>query len=188
MVARVNAHVTYPAQVQLVATMNPCRCGYLDDPAQACAQAPRCASDYQAKISGPLFDRIDLHMEVPAVSAADLSLPPPAEGSGQIATRIAAARALQTKRYSGIPGAGAITTNAQADGQIFEDVAQPDHRGAQILNQAVGRMKLSARGYRRVLRVARTLADLEASPSVRHLHVAEALSFRRIAPGSYTAA
>lgn len=187
-VARVNAHVTYPARVQLVAAMNPCRCGYLDDPAQACAQAPKCASDYQAKISGPLFDRIDLHIEVPAVSAADLSLPPPAEGSAQIGARISAARALQTKRYSGISDAGAMTTNAQADGQILEDVAQPDDRGAAMLTQAVDRMKLSARGYHRVLRVARTLADLEASPSVGHLHVAEALSFRRIAPGNYTPA
>src|SRR6185369_202758 len=102
-VARANAHVTYPARVQLVGAMNPCRCGYLDDPAQGCGRAPRCALDYQSKISGPLFDRIDLHIDVPAAKASDLSLPPPAEGSAEVARRVAAARARQTERFSAIP-------------------------------------------------------------------------------------
>ncbi len=88
-VARVNAHVTYPARVQLVAAMNPCRCGHLDDPALACGRAPKCAQDYQSRISGPLFDRIDLHIDVPAVKASDLALPPPAEGSAEVAARVA---------------------------------------------------------------------------------------------------
>ncbi|MCR9219384.1 MAG: YifB family Mg chelatase-like AAA ATPase [Alphaproteobacteria bacterium] len=180
-VARANAHVTYPARVQLVAAMNPCRCGYLDDPERACTRAPRCAMDYQARISGPLFDRIDLHVDVPAVSAADLSLPPPAEGSAQVAARVAAARAAQTRRYAALPEDRRIRSNAEADGRLLEEIAGPDEPGRKLLSEAAERLKLSARGYHRVLRVARTLADMEEAPSVRRPHIAEALSYRRIA-------
>lgn len=176
-VARVNAHVEYPARFQLVAAMNPCRCGYLGDPAMACNRAPRCASDYQAKISGPLYDRIDLHVEVPAVGAADLSLPPPAEGSAEVAARVAAARQRQSTRYEGARG---VRTNAQADGTLLEEVAAPDGEGRALLNEAVERLRLSARGYHRVLRVARTIADLEGAGCVKRLHIAEALSYRRM--------
>ncbi len=179
-IARANAHVTYPARVQLVAAMNPCRCGHLDDAALACNRAPRCALDYQSKISGPLFDRIDLHVEVPAVAAADLSLPPPAEGSAEVAARVAKARALQQRRYAQSEG---VACNAQADGTLLEEIAAPDSEGRSLLAEAAERMKLSARGYHRVLRVARTLADLEGAASVRRLHIAEALSYRRVAPG-----
>ena len=185
-VARVHAHVTYPARVQLVAAMNPCRCGHLDDPALACARAPKCAADYQSKISGPLFDRIDLHIDVPAVSPADLSLPPPAEGSAEVASRVAVARAIQAERYASatVPNGGrAVRTNADADGELLERVAAPDASGRALLTEAAERMKLSARGYHRVMRVARTLADLEGGQGVRRVHVAEALSYRRIAPG-----
>lgn len=177
-VARANAHVTYPARFQLVAAMNPCRCGHLDAPALACARAPRCAQDYQAKISGPLFDRIDLHVDVPAVSAADLSLPPPAETSADVAARVARARAIQTARYEkfGQP----VGSNAEADGALLEDVAAPDPDGRKLLTDAAERLKLTARGYHRVLRVARTLADLEGELDVRRVHVAEALSYRRV--------
>jgi magnesium chelatase family protein len=117
-VARAQAHVTWPARFQLIAAMNPCRCGYLGDPAQACSRAPKCAADYQNKISGPLFDRIDLHVDVPAVDAADLSLPPPAESTRDVAARVARARATQTVRFDtlGEP----IRTNAEADGQLLE--------------------------------------------------------------------
>lgn len=182
-VARVNAHVTYPARVQLTAAMNPCRCGYLDDPERACTRAPRCAMDYQSKISGPLFDRIDLHVDVPAVSAADLSLPPPAEGSKQVAARVAAARSRQTARYEALDAARAagVRSNAQADGRLLEEIAAPDEPGRRLLSEAAERLKLSARGYHRVLRVARTLADMEGEDQVRRLHIAEALSYRRIA-------
>lgn len=179
-VARANAHVTYPARFQLVAALNPCRCGHLDDPALACSRAPRCALDYQAKISGPLFDRIDLHMEVPAVSAADLTLPPPAEGSTEVAARVAAARAIQAERYAGSDPA--IRTNSEADGAVLEQVAAPDEAGRALLAEAAERLKLTARGYHRVLRVARTLADMESEPDVRRIHIAEALSYRRLAP------
>lgn len=179
-VARANAHLTYPARFQLIAAMNPCRCGHLDDPALACSRAPRCALDYQAKISGPLFDRIDLHIDVPAVSAADLTLPPPAEGSAEVGARVAEARRIQIERYRETDPL--IRTNAEADGALLEDVAAPDDEGRKLLADAAERLKLSARGYHRVLRVARTLADLEAEPNVHRLHVAEALSYRRIAP------
>ncbi|MGB8273682.1 MAG: YifB family Mg chelatase-like AAA ATPase [Alphaproteobacteria bacterium] len=181
-VARVHSHVTYPARFQLVAAMNPCRCGYLDDPALACSRAPKCAVEYQSKISGPLFDRIDLHVEVPAVSANDLTLPPPAEGSAQVAARVAAARQRQLARYSDLAKDQTIRTNAEADGKLLERVAGPDEAGRALLAQAVEKMKLSARGYHRVLRVARTIADLEGVDKVRRTHVAEALSYRRIAP------
>jgi len=177
-VARANAHVTFPARVQLVAAMNPCRCGHLGDPALACARAPRCAADYQAKVSGPMLDRIDLHVEVQAVSAADLVLPPPAEGSAEVAARVATARNVQTARYA---DAG-IRTNAEADGSLLDDVATPDEPGRKLLAQAAEAMRLSARGYHRVLRVARTIADLAGSEQVGRVHVAESLSYRRQAP------
>jgi magnesium chelatase family protein len=179
-VARANAHVSYPARVQLVAAMNPCRCGQLADPLLACSRAPRCAADYQARLSGPLVDRIDLQIEVPAVAAADLALPPPAEGSAAIATRVAAARARQRARYQG-RGPLPVRTNAEADGALLDEVAAPDSAGRRLLADAAERMRLSARGYHRVLRVARTLADLDGEDRIGRVHLAEALSYRRIA-------
>ncbi|HEX9569471.1 MAG TPA: YifB family Mg chelatase-like AAA ATPase [Rhodospirillales bacterium] len=186
-VARANAHVTYPARIQLIAAMNPCRCGYLDDPAQACTRAPKCAQEYQSKISGPLFDRIDLHVDVPAVNPADLDLPPPAENSAAIAARVARARDTQRTRYAGRGGDKPIRTNAEADGKLLDEVAKPDEAGRKLLVEASERLGLSARGYHRVLRVARTLADLDgAAPDdarLNRLHIAEALTYRRIVPG-----
>ena len=158
--------------------MNPCRCGYLGDPALACARAPRCAADYQGKLSGPLLDRIDLHVDVAAVTAADLVLPPPAEGSAEVAQRVAAARDVQTARYADED----VRTNAEADGLLLDRVATPDEAGRQLLAKAAEAMRLSARGYHRVLRVARTIADLGGHEGVGRVHVAEALSYRRRMP------
>jgi magnesium chelatase family protein len=177
-VARVQAHVTWPARFQLVAAMNPCRCGYLGDAALACNRAPRCAADYQGRISGPLFDRIDLHVDVPAVAAADLSLPPPAEGTREVAVRVAAARRIQAERFRGM--GVAIRTNAEADGAALEAIAAPDAAGRALLTQAAEKMRLTARGYHRCLRVARTLADLDGGGPVTRAHIAEAVSYRRV--------
>jgi magnesium chelatase family protein len=177
-VARANAHVTYPARVQLVAAMNPCRCGHLGDAALACSRAPRCAADYQSKVSGPLLDRIDLHVEVDPVSASDLALPPSAEGSAEVAARVAAARAIQTARSAETRA----RTNAELDGDALEKFATPDEPGRKLLMQAAEAMRLSARGYTRMLRVARTIADLAGAEQVGRIHVAEALSYRRQPP------
>jgi magnesium chelatase family protein len=183
-IARANHHITYPARFQLIAAMNPCRCGYLGDASRACSQAPKCATQYQSKISGPLFDRIDLHVDVPPVSAADLSLPPPAEGSAEVAVRVAAAREIQSDRLR-VPGSRTKgpRTNAEVDGELLERIAAPDQPGRALLTEAAERMRLSARGYHRVLRVARTLADMAHSTGVRRQHIAEALSYRRMVPG-----
>ena len=177
-VARANAHVTFPARVQLIAAMNPCRCGHLGDPALGCSRAPKCAGEYQTKISGPMLDRIDLHVDVNAVSAADLSLPPPAEGSEQVAARVAAARRVQNLRLEGT----GKRSNAELDGDLLETYATPDEPGRKLLAQAAEAMRLSARSYTRMLRVARTIADLAGAEQIGRVHIAEALSYRRLAP------
>src|SRR6202163_356385 len=181
-VSRANHRVTYPARFMLVAAMNPCRCGYAYEPGFSCKRGriDRCTSDYQARISGPLMDRIDLRIEVPAVTASDLILPPPTEGSAEVAARVAAARGVQLARYAAA-GLPRVRTNAEAPASVLETVAQPDAQGQKLLRDAAETMRLSARGYHRVLRVARTLADLDGAEKIGRLHLAEALSYRALA-------
>ncbi|MEM6908554.1 MAG: YifB family Mg chelatase-like AAA ATPase [Pseudomonadota bacterium] len=170
-VARANAHVSFPARVQLIAAMNPCRCGRIGEPDHGCARAPRCAGEYQARLSGPLLDRIDLHVEVAAVSAMDLTLPAAAEGSESVARRVSAARAASLAR--------GVRSNAELEGGKLEQAAQPDDAGKALLMRAAEKMRLSARSYTRVLRVARTVADLGGAAQVEREHIAEALSYRQ---------
>jgi magnesium chelatase family protein len=181
-ISRANHRVTYPARFMLVAAMNPCRCGRANDPGFACRRGPnaRCAAEYQARLSGPLLDRIDLNIEVPAVTAADLILPPPTEGSKEVAARVAAARAVQAERYAALDLPG-VTTNTAAPAAVMEEVSRPDSSGLSLLRDAADAMRLSARGYHRVLRVARTLADLDGAEKVGRVHLAEALSYRALA-------
>lgn len=178
-IARANHRITYPARFMLVAAMNPCRCGHASDPGYICKRGAnvRCAADYQSRLSGPLIDRIDLHIDVPAVTAADLILPAPTEGSHEIAARVAAARGIQAERYAAL-GMSHVRVNAQASGSLLEDIARPDKAGLTLLRDAAEAMHLSARGYHRVLRVARTLADLDGAENVGRVHLAEALSYR----------
>jgi magnesium chelatase family protein len=178
-IARANHRVSYPARLQLVAAMNPCRCGMAGEPGYRCARGPRCQSDYQARISGPLLDRIDIRITVPAVSAVDLIRPAAAEASAAVAARVAAARALQQERFAAL--GGDFSTNAQCPTALVEEIARPDEAGVALLRDASEKLGFSARAYHRVLKVARTLADLDGSDAVRRIHLAEAISYRMTA-------
>ena len=176
-VARANAHVRYPCRFLLIAAANPCRCGYLTDPARACTKAPICGEDYLGRISGPLMDRFDLRVEAPPVAWQDLDLPPSGDSSATVAARVAAARDRQAARLSGHP---AMRVNADLEGAVLEQVAAPDDEGRAFLAKAAERFGLTARGYHRILRVARTIADLDRSEAVRLPHIAEAVSYRLV--------
>ncbi|MBP0614173.1 YifB family Mg chelatase-like AAA ATPase [Jiella mangrovi] len=184
-IARANHRVTYPAKFQLVGAMNPCRCGMAGEPGHRCARGPRCVSEYQSRISGPLLDRVDLRVEVPSVTASDLIRPAPAEASAAVLARVIAARERQTDRFTGL-GLPAETLNAHCPANMVEDIASMDRPATQLLHDAAEQMKFSARAYHRILKVARTLADLDGAESVQRVHLAEAISYRL--PGERLAA
>ncbi len=183
-ISRANRHVKYPARFQLVAAMNPCRCGSNTD----CRKGPRCAETYQGRLSGPFLDRIDLFFDTPPVTAVDLTLPPPAEGTAEATARVAAARAVQTERYTEVKNSSQRPLNVDATGDLLKTFADPDAPGQSLLADAAAKLNLSARAYYRVLKVARTIADLDGAPGVRRVHIAEALSYRRRAPSENSTA
>lgn len=174
-ISRANAHVRYPCRFMLLAAANPCKCGYLSDPARSCARVPNCGEDYLGRISGPLMDRFDLRVEVPPVRFQDLDLPATGESSAQIAARVAAARDRQSARFAGIEG---VTVNADAEGKLLDDIAPLDSESRSMLATAADRFGLTARGFHRILRVARTIADLDEAEDIRTPHLAEALGYR----------
>lgn len=181
-ISRANRHVKYPARFQLIAAMNPCRCGGGHGDGR-CRRGPKCAEQYQGRMSGPFLDRIDLYFDTPAVTAVDLTLPPSAEGSAEISARVANARNAQTERYKDAVGhAERRSLNVDADGELLTAFATPDAGGQSLIADAAVKLSLSARAYHRVLKVARTIADLEGNEGVRRIHVAEALSYRRRSP------
>jgi len=217
LIARANYHVRYPARFQLIAAMNPCRCGYGRASGRNCGRGPNCEAQYQSRVSGPLIDRMDLSVELPAVSPGDLASAPTGEASKTIAARVAAARQAQQERFRALAGrhepesgppapagpdsaplagsavapyatAPQVMTNAAMPDSMLEKVGAPDADGAQLLVRATEALNLSARGYHRILRTARTLADLDGSDSVRRRHIAEAVSFRRRGPDTQPAA
>lgn len=177
-VARAQAHVTYPARFQLIAAMNPCRCGYLDDAQRACNKAPRCAGEYQSKISGPLFDRFDMAIDVPEVATLDMLSRGVGESSEQVGARVAMARTKQKARFASM--ALPYRTNAELYGEALHALVAPDDAGKKLLEDATQKLRLSMRGYTRVLRVARTIADLDECETVNQQHVGEALSYRQM--------
>ena len=181
-IARANRHVRYPARFQLIGAMNPCKCG--GGPGEtSCLKGPRCAATYQARLSGPFMDRIDLFYDVAPVTAMDLTLPPPAEGTKEAAARVADARAVQTERYESGRDETRRPINADARPDELDTLVRPDPAGAALLSDAAEKLALTARAYHRTLKVARTIADLDGADGVARVHIAEALSYRRRLPG-----
>lgn len=182
-VARANSHVTYPARIQLIAAINPCKCDYYGDVDMGCGREPKCALDYQSKISGPMYDRIGIHIDVPAVKPWDMASLSSGEESSVVRERVIKTRKIQAERYKKLDPSGKITINAHAFGDVLDKACDLDEECRQFMAEAAEKLRLSARGYHRVLRVSRTLADMECSEKISKHNIAEALSFRRVIPG-----
>jgi magnesium chelatase family protein len=176
LISRVDSHVSFPANFQLIAAMNPCKCGYLGSGDRECSKAPICGSDYQNKISGPIMDRFDLYVDVPAVDVLSITsnTTKKGESSKDVSARVRATREFQLKRYEGY----GIRNNAQLNGQSLSDFATPVDEAQKLLNNAVTKFKISMRGYNKLLKVARTIADMERSEKIYKIHMAEAISYR----------
>ena len=175
-ISRANRHVRYPARFQLIGAMNPCRCG--GGPAEGnCRKKPKCLQDYQGRLSGPFLDRIDLFCDVPPVTVADLNLPPPAEGTKEVAARVLKARRIQAERFAGIEH-DTRAVNADLSSKQIEEVCVLDDASRKLLTDAAERFSLSARAYHRVLKLARTIADLDGERNIARHHLAEALAYR----------
>lgn len=176
-ISRVKSNVEYPASFMLVASMNPCPCGYYNHPTKACVCSPGQVQKYLNRISGPLLDRIDLQIEVVPVPFEKMSDAHPGEASSSIRERVISARQIQENRYADIPG---VYCNAQMSSKLLSLYARPDDKGLALLKNAMNRLNLSARAYDRILKVARTIADLENSNLIQPSHLAEAIGYRNL--------
>lgn len=183
-ISRVHCHTQYPANFQLIAAMNPCRCGYLGVDGQECSRAPKCAEEYQSKISGPLMDRFDIYIQVPPVSPWDIAETKSGESSAQIRERVVKARQIMRERFVKM-GYANLYTNSQLKGDVLEEVTRLDDEAKQLLIAFADKMKLSARAYHRTLKLARTIADLQNEKNVSRIHIAEALSYRYVMPSKH---
>ena len=175
-ISRAAASVSFPSRFMLVAAMNPCRCGHLGDAQRACTRAPRCGTDYQAKLSGPLLDRLDMHVEMAEVGYSDITSNKPGESSAAIRERVDEARRIQRERYK----KDGIICNAQLSARLVKKYCVPDENGQRLMRQAYERLNLSARAYNRVMKVARTIADLSGGGDITYEHIAEAIQYRTV--------
>lgn len=181
-ISRSKYTVEYPCSFMFVASMNPCPCGYYGDPTHNCVCTPGQIQRYMNKISGPLLDRIDIQCEIQPVAFKDLAYLKPGEPSSAIRQRVIAARKIQEERYKDYNG---IHCNAQMTERMIHEFAQPDEKSLDMLRMAMEKLKLSARAYGRILKVARTIADLDGSPSVKLNHIAEAVGYRNLDRGDW---
>jgi len=175
-ISRANGSVSYPSEIMLVCAMNPCKCGWYGDPSGRCTCSQNAVDQYLSRLSGPLLDRIDIMVEVPAVSYEDLTRRAPAESSDEIRARVNAARKIQQDRFAGTD----VQSNAQMSGRVLRSACELDDASSQLLKQAFDRLGLTARSHDRILKVARTIADLDGAERIGPMHLAEAIQFRSV--------